>query len=118
MHKKRVPDRLQIWIDARKKYHLSHAQIQMARELGMNPKSFAKLANSKQERWKLPLPQFIEELYHKRFGKSQPERVVSLEEQAKEINRKREEEKRRKLADEKSKAQSRNTIRTPTWPNP
>jgi len=36
--KKKIPDSYQIWIDARKRYHLSHAHIQMARELGMNPK--------------------------------------------------------------------------------
>jgi len=25
------------WIDARKRHHLSHAQVQVARELGINP---------------------------------------------------------------------------------
>ncbi len=46
--------------------------IQMAKELGMNPKKFASLANHKQERWKAPLPEFIEDLYYKRFKKSTP----------------------------------------------
>jgi len=96
MAKKRLPDNLQIWIDARKKYHLSHAHLQMARELGMNPKKFGSLANYKQERWKLPLPQFIEQLYFKRFGKSKPDRVVSIEEMAKEIKRKKEEKRQNK----------------------
>ena len=32
-----IPQKLRVWIDARKKYHLSHTQIQMARELGMDP---------------------------------------------------------------------------------
>ena len=58
----RVPNDLQVWIDAGKRLHLSHAQVQMARELGMNPKKLGKLANHKQEPWKLPLPQFIEQL--------------------------------------------------------
>jgi hypothetical protein len=31
----------------------------MARELGMNPKKFGKIANEKQEPWKKPLPAFI-----------------------------------------------------------
>ena len=53
--------------------------IQMARELGMNPKSFGKLDNHKQERWKAPLPQFIEQLYMKRFGKEAPDVVLSFE---------------------------------------
>ena len=32
--KKKIPDKLKIWIEARKRYRLSHEQIQMARELG------------------------------------------------------------------------------------
>ena len=91
MAKKKNPDKYQKWINARKKYHLSHAQIQMARELGMNPKKFGSLANHKQEPWKLPLPEFIEECYYKRFKKEQPDRVVSIENRIKEINRKKEE---------------------------
>src|ERR1041385_8390483 len=82
MPKNRIPGDLQVWIDARKRFHLSHAHVQMARELGMNPKGFRKLANHKQEPWKLPLPQFIERLYHKRFGKDRPDVVVSIEERA------------------------------------
>lgn len=75
----KIPEKYKSWIDARKKYHLSHVQIQMARELGMNPKKFGKLANHKQEPWKAPLPVFIEELYFKRFGKSRPDKVRSIE---------------------------------------
>ena len=51
-----IPGKLQIWVEARNRYHLSHAQVQMARELGLNPKKFGGLANDKQEPWKLPLP--------------------------------------------------------------
>jgi hypothetical protein len=51
----------------------------MARELGMNPKKFGKLANHKQEPWKAPLSDFIESLYFKRFGKRQPDQVRSIE---------------------------------------
>jgi len=50
--------------------------IQMARELGMNPKKLAGLANHKQEPWKAPLPVFIEELYFKRFKKEKPNIVI------------------------------------------
>lgn len=33
-----IPPKLQAWIQARKRHHLSHAQVQMARELvGTNP---------------------------------------------------------------------------------
>ena len=74
-----VPQKEQTWIDARKKYHLSHAHIQMARELGMNPVKFGKLANHRQEPWKVPLLVFIERLYFKQFGKRQPDTVRSIE---------------------------------------
>ena len=78
---RKMPDpKMQAWIDARKRHHLSHAQVQMARELGMNPAKLGKLDNHKQELWKLPLPQFIEELYLKQFGKTAPDTVMSIEE--------------------------------------
>ena len=73
---------LQNWIEARKRFHLSHAHVQMARELGMNPKKLGKLDNHRQEPWKAPLPEFIEHLYFKRFGRERPEVVMSVEERA------------------------------------
>ncbi len=82
MPKKRIPDRLQAWIDARKRHRLSHAQVQMARELGMNPKKLGKLDSHRQEPWKLPLPAFIEHVYEKRFGKARPDVGMSIEERA------------------------------------
>ena len=33
----------------------------------------------RQEPWKAPLPQFIEHLYHKRFGREQPQVVTPAE---------------------------------------
>ncbi len=74
-----IPEKYQVWIDARKRYHLSDVQVQMARELGLNPRKFGKLANEKQEPWKKPLPEFIEEIYFKRYGKKQPEEIRSIE---------------------------------------
>jgi hypothetical protein len=78
--KNKIPDKYQIWIDVRNRYHLSHVHIQMARELGMNPKKFGKIANEKQEPWKRPLPAFIEHIYLKRFGRGKPVDVRSIEE--------------------------------------
>ncbi len=77
--KKTIPTKYQIWIQARKRYHLSDMHIQMARELGPNPKKFGKLANARQEPWKAPLPDFIESIYFKRFGKTRPDVVKSIE---------------------------------------
>ncbi len=63
------------WITAKRKYHLTDMQIQLARELGMNPRKFGSLANHKQEAWKAPLADFIEELYLKRFKKEKPDTI-------------------------------------------
>ena len=81
MSKKRKPNqKLQAWIDARKRHRLSHAQVQMARELGMNPKKLGGLDNRDQEPWKTPLAEYIEHLYHRSFGKAQPDVIQSIEE--------------------------------------
>ena len=76
---KKPDQKFQAWIDARKRHRLSHSHVQMARELGMNPAKLGKLGNCGSEPWKLPLPEFIEELYCKRFGKRAPDTVISLE---------------------------------------
>lgn len=75
-----IPAKLTPWIDARERYHLSHAQVQMARELGLNPKKFGAIANHRQEPWKLPLAQFIDACFQQRFDHKQPLDVRSIEE--------------------------------------
>ena len=35
---KNYPPEVQAWIDARRRHRLSHAQVQMARELGISPR--------------------------------------------------------------------------------
>ena len=74
-----IPQKLRPWIEARRRFSLSHAQIQMARELGLNPKKLGGMANHKQERWKMPLPLYIEHLYKKQLGKDTPDDVRSIE---------------------------------------
>lgn len=95
-NKARIPEDLQRWIEARQRFHLSHAQVQMARELGMNPRKLGSLANHKQEPWKAPLPVFIEQIYRKRFGKTQPDRVVTIEERVQELAAKKAEKRERR----------------------
>jgi len=70
MNTRKSEQKMKEWDAARKRHHLSHAQVQMARALGMNPAKLGKLDNHNQEPWKLPLPKFIEELYVKRFGRT------------------------------------------------
>ena len=76
--KKRLPTKLVPWVDAKRKHRLSDTQIQMARELGMNPKKLGKLDNHKQEPWKAPLPEFIEAAYRKRFKRDRPNQVTPI----------------------------------------
>ena len=93
MAKKRKPNqKMQQWIEARMRYHPSNAQVQMARELGMNPMKVGKLDNHEQEQWKMPLGAYIEQLHLKRFGKPSPDNTTSVEE-------------RMRLAQEKKEAQ-------------
>jgi hypothetical protein len=94
--KNKIPDKYQIWIDVRKRHRLSDAHIQMARELGMNPKKFGKIANEKQEPWKAPLPAFIEHIYLKRFGRDRPSDVKSIEEVFRAKAKKKEERRKKK----------------------
>jgi len=68
----------------------------MARELGLNPKKFGGLANTRQEPWKVPLPEFIEELYFKHFNRRRPDVVRSIEQMLSDASRKKAERKARK----------------------
>jgi hypothetical protein len=56
------------WRNAKKICRLNARQLEMARRLGMNPKKLPRLRPGPQEHWKLPVAEFIEELYGKRFG--------------------------------------------------
>jgi len=96
----RIPHKFLPWIDVRKKYRLSHAHIQMARELGMSPKRFDRLANTEHKPWKVPLPDFIQSLYEKKFEKSEPDHVQSIEEMAAEHMARREARKAARAAEE------------------
>lgn len=93
---KNIPNELLPWIEAKKKHRLSQKDIQMARKLGLNPKGFGKLDNHKQERWKAPLPQFIEDLYYKRFNKEAPDQVYSFEQLSEMKSQKKTEKKEKK----------------------
>lgn len=47
------------------------------------------LDNHRQEPWKAPLPQFIEHLYFKSFGRERPQVVMSIEDRARAKDAKR-----------------------------
>jgi hypothetical protein len=60
------------WRNAKKICRLNARQIEMARALGMNPRKLPRLRPAPHERWKLPVGDFIEECYRKRFGENPP----------------------------------------------
>lgn len=96
---------LEKWMVAQKKHRLSDKHVQMGRELGLNPDKLGKIDNHKQETWKAPLPQFIEEIYYKRFKREVPETIKPLkqimaEQEKKKKEQKKAKEERRKLRDE------------------
>ena len=98
MGAKRIPTDLQQWIEARKRHRLSHAVVQMARELGLNPSKLGKIDNHKQETWKAPLPEFIGNLYEKRFGRQTPDPVLTIEQIADRKTQKKAERREEKAA--------------------
>ena len=85
---------LEKWIVAQRKHHLSDKHVQMARELGLNPDKLGKIDNHKQEQWKAPLKEFIEDIYLKQFKKSEPDNIRSLNQILQDAKRKKEEKKR------------------------
>jgi hypothetical protein len=111
MAKRKIPGKYQPWIEARKRFHLSDAHIQMARELGLNPKRFGGLANTRQEPWKAPLPEFIEEQYFKHFKKSRPDRVRSIEQLVSDDSTKKEQRRARKQTAAPSQPPQEDTLR-------
>ncbi|WP_138419611.1 hypothetical protein [Aquibacillus sediminis] len=56
------------WKQAKKRCRLNTADIQMAKELGMNPKSLIKNIPTRDQKWKAPVKVWIRDLYEKKFG--------------------------------------------------
>ncbi len=94
---------LEKWLVAQKRHRLSDRQVQMARELGLNPD---KIDNHRQEVWKTPLPQFIEDIYFKRFKREEPETVKPLKQIMAEMEVKKKQQKAKKEERRKQRALS------------
>lgn len=74
MNAKKTSAVLQEWAIVKRQHGMTDAQVQMARELGMNPKRPPQPEDAGQE----PLVRQIEVLYLKRFKKPLPDPVVPL----------------------------------------
>jgi hypothetical protein len=76
--KSTIPPDIQKWIDAKKKSRLSQMHICIAMELGIPPRKLGGMGANPHELWKSPLPEYLEELYEKRFGSSRKPKVRSF----------------------------------------
>lgn len=56
------------WAKAKHACRLNVEDIQMAKELGLSPKTLMTNQPSPSQRWKLPVKLWIRELHEKRFG--------------------------------------------------
>ncbi|TYS48625.1 hypothetical protein [Bacillus infantis] len=57
------------WAEAKKRCRLNAADIRMAKELGMTPKGLIKNIPSKSQQWKMPVKDWIRDLYSEKFGR-------------------------------------------------
>ncbi|MHC4520900.1 MAG: hypothetical protein ACYTAS_20100 [Planctomycetota bacterium] len=78
--KKPLPKNDRLWTEAKHRCRLNSDDIRMAREMGLNPRSLIKNIPSRTEPWKLPVREWIREMYQKRQG--QAARKKAREEQA------------------------------------
>jgi len=60
------------WREAKRLCRLSAEEVRMARELGLNPRKLVKNRPSPSQRWKLPIREWVRELYFKRKGGPDP----------------------------------------------
>lgn len=58
-----------LWAVAKRRCHLNQEDIRMAKELGLKPHSLKNIPSPNQQ-WKLPVKQWIQELYEKKTGKT------------------------------------------------
>lgn len=52
-----------LWEEARQRCRLSGEALQMAKEMGLNPKSLIKNIPSPRQRWKAPVEEWIRYIY-------------------------------------------------------
>jgi hypothetical protein len=57
------------WAEAKRRCRLNQQDIRMAKEMGLEPRSLIKNIPSPNQQWKLPVKQWIHELYEEKTGK-------------------------------------------------
>ena len=59
----------QAWAEAKKLCRLNEADIRMAKELGMTPKSLIKNIPAPNQQWKAPVKEWVRDVYEDKFGR-------------------------------------------------
>ncbi|MDP4087050.1 MAG: hypothetical protein Q8934_21035 [Bacillota bacterium] len=59
----------QTWEEAKKRCHLNEVDVQMAKDLGMTPKSLIKNIPTSNQQWKAPVKVWIRDLYEEKFDR-------------------------------------------------
>lgn len=75
------------WQEAKKRCRLNDDDIKLAKQMGLNPKSLIRNIPNKNEMWKLPVKQWIHNMYEERKEKSakKAQRKLLLEKGNKDI---------------------------------
>jgi hypothetical protein len=77
-----LPEQIAASTRRMRQHKVAPTDLDLSHPIDLVVLSVSKIDNHKQEPWKLPLPQFIEELYLKRFGKTALDAMMSIEERA------------------------------------
>lgn len=72
----------ELWAEAKKKCRLNENDIRMAKEMGLNPKSLIKNIPNPKEQWKLPVKDWIHEMYGDRQRKQKKKASAGKQEKA------------------------------------
>ncbi len=64
-----------LWKEAKVRCRLNEEDIRMAKEMGLNPKSLIKNIPSKQQQWKLPVKEWLRDMWEDRQEKADKKRL-------------------------------------------
>jgi len=64
------------WEEAKKKCKLNAETLQMAREMGLNPRSLIKNIPNESQQWKAPVSVWIQNMYEERMAKANKKKVL------------------------------------------
>lgn len=74
--KKKPQDKKQmLWAEAKHRCRLNNEDIRMAKEMGLNPRSLIRNIPAKTEQWKLPVKDWIRQMYQKRQEKATKQKL-------------------------------------------